>query len=45
MFLMLASLDKVVDAEEVPTDVKTHEWTARDQKVYAYIFFLAKQNY
>jgi hypothetical protein len=43
-FLMLASLDGVIDAKEVP-DTKAAEWTVKDRKVYAYIFFLVEPNY
>jgi hypothetical protein len=44
-FLMLASLDGVIDAEEVPTEAKAPEWAAKDRKAYAYIFFLVEPNY
>ena len=44
-FLMLASLDGVIDAEEVPTEAKAPEWAVKDRKAYAYIFFLVEPNY
>ena len=44
-FLMLASLDEVIDAGVVPTDKKAAEWITKDRKVYAYIFFLVEPNY
>ena len=42
---MLASLDGIIQANEVLTDTKAVEWIAKDWKVYAYIFFLIKPNY
>ena len=41
-FFMLAGLDGIIDAEEVPTTTK---WTAKDRKTYAYLFFLIELNY
>ena len=45
-FLLLAGLDRVIDAEEVPTGVKaTSSWTVKDCKMYVYLFFLIEPNY
>jgi hypothetical protein len=45
-FLMLAGLDGVVDAEEVPTGGKAEaEWNNKDRKTYAHLFFLIEPNY
>ena len=45
-FLLLAGLDGVIDAEEVPTGAKAAtDWTTKDRKMYAYLFFLIKPNY
>ena len=44
-FLLLAGLDSTIDAEEVPTRVKAAEWTTKDCKMYAYLFFLIEPNY
>src|ERR1700728_2617200 len=41
-FLMLAGLNGIIDAKEVPT---TAEWTVKDRKTYAYLFFLIEPNY
>ena len=38
-------LDGTIDAEEVPTWTKATEWTAKDRKTYAYLFFLIEPNY
>ena len=45
-FLLLAGLDGVIDAEEVPTGAKAAtDWTMKDRKTYAYLFFLIEPNY
>ena len=45
-FLLLTGLDRVIDAEEVPTGVKaTSNWTAKDHKMYVYLFLLIGPNY
>jgi len=44
-FLLLAGLDGTIDAEEVPTGAKAAEWTTKDRKTYAYLFFLIEPNY
>ena len=45
-FLLLAGLDRVIDAEEVPTGAKAAtDWTTKDRKMYAYLFFLIEPNY
>ena len=44
-FLLLAGLDGIIDAEEIPTGTKAAEWTAKDRKTYAYLFFLIELNY
>jgi len=44
-FLLLAGLDGIIDAEEVPTGAKAAEWTTKDRKTYAYLFFLIEPNY
>src|ERR1700683_959485 len=41
-FLMLAGLDGIIDAEEALTTAK---WTAKDHKMYVYLFFLIEPNY
>ena len=45
-FLLLAGLDRVIDAKEVPTGVKAvSNWTVKDCKMYAYLFFLIELNH
>ena len=44
-FLLLAGLDGIIDAEEVPTGAKATEWNSKDRKTYAYLFFLIEPNY
>jgi hypothetical protein len=44
-FLLLAGLDGIIDAEDIPTGTKATEWTAKDRKTYAYLFFLIEPNY
>ena len=45
-FLLLTGLDRVIDAEEVPTGVKaTSSWTVKDCKMYVYLFFLIEPIY
>jgi len=44
-FLLLAGLDGIIDAEEVPTGAKATEWNSKDRKMYAYLFFLIEPNY
>ena len=44
-FLLLAGLDRIIDAGEVPTGAKATEWNSKDRKTYAYLFFLIKPNY
>jgi hypothetical protein len=45
MFLLLAGLDGIIDAEEVPTRAKAAEWMPKDRKAYVYLFFLIEPNY
>ena len=44
-FLLLAGLDGIIDAKDIPTGMKAAEWTAKDRKTYAYLFFLIEPNY
>jgi gag-polypeptide of LTR copia-type len=44
-FLLLAGLDGIIDAEDIPTGTKAAEWTVKDRKTYAYLFFLIEPNY
>jgi hypothetical protein len=44
-FLLLAGLDRIIDAEDVPTRAKATEWNSKDCKTYAYLFFLIEPNY
>jgi len=44
-FLLMAGLDRIIDAEEVPTGAKATEWNSKDHKTYPYLFFLIKPNY
>ena len=44
-FLLLAGLDGIIDAKEVPTGAKATEWNSKDRKTYAYLFFLIKLNH
>ena len=44
-FLLLAGLDGIIDAKEVPTGVKAVEWMTKDRKMYMYLFFLIIPNY
>ena len=44
-FLLLAGLDGIIDAKEVPTGAKATEWMTKDRKTYMYLFFLIKPNY
>jgi hypothetical protein len=39
-FLLLAGLDGIIDSEDIPNGVKAAEWTTKDRKTYAYLFFL-----
>ena len=44
-FPLLAGLDGIIDAKEVPTGVKAVEWMIKDRKTYAYRFFIIEPNY
>jgi len=44
-FLLLAGLNRIIDAEDIPTGMKATEWTAKDRKTYVYLFFLIELNY
>jgi hypothetical protein len=44
-FLLLAGLDGIIDAEDVPTGAKATEWNVKDRKTYAYFFFRIEPNY
>jgi hypothetical protein len=44
-FLLLAGLDRIIDAKEVPTGAKATKWNLKDYKTYAYLFFLIEPNY
>ena len=44
-FLLLAGFDRIINAEDIPTGTKAAEWTAKDHKMYAYLFFLIEPNY
>jgi hypothetical protein len=44
-FLLLAGLNGIIDAEDIPTGMKATEWTVKDRKTYAYLFFLIELNY
>ena len=44
-FLLLAGLDRIINAADIPTGSKAAEWNSKDHKVYTYIFFLIEPNY
>jgi hypothetical protein len=44
-FLLLAGLDGIIDAKDIPTGAKAIEWNVKDRKTYAYLFFLIELNY
>ena len=44
-FLLLAGLDRIINAADIPTGSKAAEWNSKDHKVYIYIFFLIEPNY
>jgi hypothetical protein len=44
-FLLLAGLDGIIDAKDIPTGAKATKWNAKDHKTYAYLFFFIKLNY
>jgi len=44
-FLLLAGLDGIIDAKEVPTGAKATEWNSKNHKTYMYLFFLIEPNY
>ena len=44
-FLMLGSLDEVIDAGVNPVGKKDAGWIEKDRKAYAYIFFPVEPNY
>ena len=43
--LLLAGLDGIIDAADIPTGSKAVEWNSKDHKMYVYFFFLIKPNY
>ena len=43
--LLLAGLDRIIDAADIPTGSKATEWNSKDHKLYVYLFFLIKPNY
>ena len=43
--LLLAGLDGIIDAADIPTGSKAAEWNSKDHKMYVYFFFLIKPNY
>ena len=43
--LLLAGLDRIIDAADTPTGSKATEWNSKDCKLYVYLFFLIKPNY
>ena len=43
--LLLAGLDRIIDAADIPTVSKATEWNSKDHKLYVYLFFLIKPNY
>ena len=45
IFLLLAGLDGIINAADIPTGSKAAEWNSKDHKVYVYFFFLIKPNY
>ena len=45
IFLLLAGLDGIIDAADIPIGSKAAEWNSKDYKVYVYLFFLIKPNY
>ena len=45
IFLLLAGLDGIIDAADIPTGSKAAEWNSKDHKVYVCFFFLIKPNY
>ena len=44
-FLVLAGLDRIINAADIPTGSKAAEWNSKDHKVYTCIFFLIEPNY